>query len=124
MDWPHRCAAQPARGPDATHLTGAFLRSKHALQSEPHIEAYAATKGGLAALTHALAISAGPAVRVDAIVPGWIVTDNGRKPAPRRSPKPRRQDHAQHPAGRVGTPQDIGDLSVYLLSAQSGFITG
>lgn len=127
----------------ATNLTGAFLCSKHALsslqeshgaivhiastralQSEPHTEAYAATKGGLVALTHAMAVSAGPAVRVNAILPGWIATDDWRKPASRRAPKLSRQDHAQHPAGRVGTPKDIGDMAVYLLSAQAGFITG
>lgn len=127
----------------ATNLTGAFLCSKHALpalarqrgaivhigssralQSEPNTEAYAATKGGLMALTHAMAISAGPAVRVNAILPGWIATDDWRKPATRRLPKLSRKDHAQHPAGRVGTPPDIGALAVYLLSAQSGFVTG
>ena len=127
----------------ATNLTGAFLCSKHALhalaenhgaiihiastralQSEPHTEAYAATKGGLVALTHAMAVSAGPAVRVNAILPGWIVTDDWRKPAARRTPKLSRQDHAQHPAGRAGTPQDIGALAVYLLSAQAAFVTG
>ncbi len=127
----------------ATNLMGAFLCSKHALvqlaknngailhiastralQSEPHTEAYAATKGGLVALTHAMAISAGPAVRVNAILPGWIATDDWRKPSTRRTPKLSKQDHAQHPVGRVGTPQDIGGLAVYLLSAQSGFITG
>ncbi len=127
----------------ATNLTGAFLCSKHALallkknhgaivhiastralQSEPHTEAYAATKGGLVALTHAMAVSAGPAVRVNAILPGWIATDDWRKPASRRAPKLSKQDHAQHPAGRVGMPQDIGNLAVYLLSASAGFITG
>jgi NAD(P)-dependent dehydrogenase (short-subunit alcohol dehydrogenase family) len=126
----------------ATNLTGAFLCSKHALaqlkksrgailniastralQSEPDTEAYAAAKGGLVALTHAMAISAGP-VRVNAILPGWIATDDWRKPASCRKPKLSRQDHAQHPAGRVGTPQDVGDLAIYLLSAHSGFITG
>lgn len=127
----------------ATNLTGAFLCSKHALpalaesggsilniastralQSEAHTEAYAATKGGLLALTHAMAISSGPAVRVNAILPGWIATDDWRKPASRREPKLSRRDHAQHPVGRVGTPMDIGALAVQLLSAQSGFITG
>ena len=127
----------------ATNLTGAFLCSKHALaslresqgavvhiastralQSEPHTEAYAATKGGLVALTHAMAVSAGPAIRVNAILPGWIATDDWCKPASRRVPKLSKQNHAQHPAGRVGTPQDIGDLAVYLLSAQAAFITG
>ncbi|WP_243040976.1 glucose 1-dehydrogenase [Dyella sedimenti] len=127
----------------ATNLTGAFLCSKHALpalaeargaivniastralQSEPDTEAYAASKGGLVAFTHALAVSAGPQVRVNAILPGWIATDAWRKPAERKPPSLSRQDHAQHPAGRVGTPEDIGALAVYLLSAQSGFVTG
>lgn len=127
----------------AVNLTGAFLCCKHALpalaesngavvniastralQSEPDTEAYAASKGGLLALTHALAVSAGPAVRVNAILPGWIATDAWRKPEVRSSPRLRRADHAQHPAGRVGMPQDIGALAVYLLSAQSGFVTG
>lgn len=126
-----------------TNLTGAFLCSKHALpalakdhgaivniastralQSEPDTEAYAASKGGLMALTHAMAISAGPAVRVNAILPGWIVTDAWRKPAARRAPRLSKRDHAQHPAGRVGTPEDIGALAVHLLSDQAGFITG
>lgn len=126
-----------------TNLTGAFLCSKHALpalktargaivniastralQSEPDTEAYAATKGGLVALTHAMAVSAGPAVRVNAILPGWIATDAWRKPESRRRPSLSRLDHAQHPAGRVGTPDDIGALAVYLLSAAAGFVTG
>lgn len=128
-----------------TSLGGAFLCSKHALpalrdsegggaivniastrahQSEPDSEAYAASKGGLLAFTHALAISAGPAVRVNCISPGWIATDAWRKPHARRKPALSRQDHAQHPAGRVGTPQDIGALAVYLLSADAGFVTG
>jgi len=127
----------------ATNLTGPFLCSKHALpalrqrhgaivniastralQSEPDTEAYAATKGGLLAFTHALAVSAGPEVRVNAILPGWIATDAWRKPSERNTPKLSRRDHAQHPAGRVGTPEDIGALAVYLLSAQSAFVTG
>ncbi|MEI7037382.1 glucose 1-dehydrogenase [Fulvimonas yonginensis] len=127
----------------ATNLTGTFLCSKHALpalaeaggaivniastralQSEPDTEAYAASKGGMLAFTHALAVSAGPAVRVNAILPGWIAVDGWKKPGERRTPKLSRKDHAQHPAGRVGMPQDIGALAVYLLSPQSGFVTG
>ncbi len=127
----------------ATNLTGAFLCSKHslphlkqahgaivniastrALQSEPDTEAYAASKGGLLALTHAMAVSAGPDVRVNAILPGWIATDAWRKPASRRTPSLSRRDHSQHPAGRVGTPQDIGAMAVYLLSSASTFVTG
>ncbi|WP_109125614.1 glucose 1-dehydrogenase [Dyella sp. C11] len=127
----------------ATNLTGPFLCSKHALphlrerqgaivniastralQSEPDSEAYAATKGGLLAFTHALAISAGPEVRSNVILPGWIATDAWRKPSERSAPKLSKRDHAQHPAGRVGTPEDIGALAVYLLSSQSSFVTG
>ncbi|WP_201313946.1 SDR family oxidoreductase [Dyella sp. EPa41] len=127
----------------ATNLTGAFLCSKHALpelhkrggaivniastralQSEPDTEAYAASKGGLVAFTHALAISSGPDVRVNAILPGWIATDAWRRPDLRSAPKLSRRDHAQHPVGRVGTPEDIGALAVYLLSSRSGFVTG
>lgn len=127
----------------ATNLTGTFLCSKHALpalaegsgaivniastralQSEPDTEAYAASKGGMLAFTHALAISAGPAVRVNAILPGWIATEAWQKPGERHAPKLSRKDHAQHPVGRVGVPQDIGALAVYLLSPQSGFVTG
>jgi NAD(P)-dependent dehydrogenase (short-subunit alcohol dehydrogenase family) len=127
----------------ATNLTGAFLCSKHALpalaesggaivniastralQSEPDTEAYAASKGGMLAFTHALAISAGPSVRVNATLPGWIATDAWQKPAERHAPRLGRKDHAQHPAGRVGTPRDIGALAVYLLSPQSAFVTG
>ncbi|AND67951.1 hypothetical protein ATSB10_04970 [Dyella thiooxydans] len=127
------------------NLDGAFLCAKHALpalrqapaggaivnvastralQSEPDTEAYAASKGGLLAFTHALAISAGPEVRVNAISPGWVATDGWRKPATRRSPKLSRADHAQHPAGRVGTPEDIGALAAFLLSPKAGFISG
>jgi NAD(P)-dependent dehydrogenase (short-subunit alcohol dehydrogenase family) len=127
----------------ATNLTGAFLCCKHALpalrkakgavvniassrlvQSEPHTEPYATTKGGLFAFTHALAISEGPRVRVNCVSPGWVVTDAWRKPSARRAPKLSKRDNEQHPVGRVGTPEDIGALVVFLLSSQSGFITG
>jgi NAD(P)-dependent dehydrogenase (short-subunit alcohol dehydrogenase family) len=127
----------------ATNLTGTFLCSKHALpalaeaggaivniastralQSEPDTEAYAASKGGMLAFTHALAVSAGPSVRVNAILPGWIAVDAWKKPGERHVPRLSRRDHAQHPVGRVGTPQDIGTLAVYLLSPLSAFVTG
>lgn len=126
-----------------SHLTGAFLCTRAALpalraaqgaivniastrawQSEPHTEPYAAAKGALVAFTHALAVSEGPAVRVNAISPGWIATEAWRKPTARRRPALSRRDHAQHPAGRVGTPQDIGALAVYLLGPDAGFVTG
>ncbi|MBJ7515858.1 MAG: SDR family oxidoreductase, partial [Stenotrophomonas sp.] len=76
------------------------------------------------AFTHALAVSAGPAVRVNSISPGWISTGAWQAPSRRRTPKLSKDDHAQHPAGRVGQPEDIGALAVYLLSDMAGFITG
>ena len=116
------------------NLTGVFLMTKHAaphlrrsrgavvniastraLQSEPDTEAYAATKGGVVALTHAMAISLGPQVRVNCISPGWIDTGKHRI---------RRADHAQHPAGRVGRGEDIAELVDFLLSEKAGFTTG
>jgi NAD(P)-dependent dehydrogenase (short-subunit alcohol dehydrogenase family) len=100
------------------------IASTRAAQSEPHTEPYAAAKGALLALTHALAVSEGPHVRVNAVSPGWIATDAWRKPAARRAPKLSKRDHAQHPAGRVGTPEDVAALVVYLLGPQSGFVTG
>ena len=115
------------------NLTGYFLMAKHAapflrkakgaivniastraLMSERDTEAYAASKGGVVALTHALAVSLGPDVRVNCISPGWIET--------RKEAKHSDADRLQHPAGRVGVPQDIAELADYLISA--GFVTG
>lgn len=127
----------------AVNLTGAFLATKHAvrhlrrtrgaivniastraLQSEPDTIAYAATKGGLVALTHALAVSLGPAIRVNCISPGWIATDSYKPRKTRRAPELRAVDHRQHPVGRVGVPEDIAALCTWLLSAEAGFVTG
>lgn len=91
------------------------ISSTRALMSEPNTEAYAATKGGVDALTHALAISLGPRVRVNGIRPGWINT---------RDEKLSKRALAQHPAGRVGTSADISGLVIYLASEQAGFVTG
>jgi NAD(P)-dependent dehydrogenase (short-subunit alcohol dehydrogenase family) len=91
------------------------IASTRAHMSEPHTESYAASKGGILALTHALAISLGPDIRANVISPGWINSQS----APLSQ-----QDHAQHPAGRVGTVEDIASLAAYLLGPESGFITG
>ncbi|MEI7712995.1 MAG: SDR family oxidoreductase [Rhodospirillales bacterium] len=91
------------------------ISSSRAHMSEPGSEAYAASKGGLLALTHALAISLAPDVRVNCVSPGWIDT---------KGPAPTARDHAFHPAGRVGTVADIGALVGFLVGPDSGFITG
>jgi NAD(P)-dependent dehydrogenase (short-subunit alcohol dehydrogenase family) len=91
------------------------IASTRAHMSEPHTEAYAASKGGLVALTHALAISLGPDVRVNCISPGWIFT---------KGDPPRPEDHAFHPAGRVGTAEDIAAMAAFLVGPESGFVTG
>ena len=100
------------------------ITSTRACMSEPNTEAYAASKGGLSALTHALAISLGPEVRVNAIAPGWIATDGWKPRAARKPPKLSAEDHAQHPVGRVGRPEDIAECALYLVSDAAGFITG
>jgi NAD(P)-dependent dehydrogenase (short-subunit alcohol dehydrogenase family) len=97
------------------------LASTRAAQSEPDTEAYAASKGGLLALTHALAMSLGPEIRVNAVSPGWI---DARDPSQRRAEPLTESDHAQHPAGRVGTVEDVAAMVAWLLSRNAGFVTG
>lgn len=126
-----------------TNLTGCFLTVKYAvphlrkqkgaivnisstraLQSEPHTEAYSASKGGLLSLTHAMAVSLGSDIRVNAILPGWIDVGPYRRKSARREPVLDPREHRQHPAGRIGRPEDIAALTAFLLSAAAGFITG
>lgn len=102
-----------------------FIASTRALQSEPNSEAYAASKGGLLALTHALATTLGPAgIRVNCISPGWIEVGPWQKRAKRTEPRHSARDKAQHPVSRVGTPADIAAAVAFLASEQAGFITG
>ena len=93
------------------------IASTRAFMSEPDTESYAASKGGLAALTHALAISLAPDIRVNCVSPGWIATKD--------YDKLRGNDHAQHPAGRVGKPEDVAEVVDWLLDRnRAGFMTG
>jgi len=101
------------------------LSSTRALMSEPGTEAYSASKGGILALTHAMAVSLGPdGIRVNAVSPGWIETGDWQLSARSKTPRHSERDKLQHPVGRVGVPYDIADLCVYLSSEQAGFITG
>ena len=100
------------------------ITSTRAYMSEADTFAYSAAKGGLVALTHSLAISLGPQVRVNAIAPGWIATDAWKPRNQRKEPELRDIDHQQHPVGRVGRPEDVAALAAYLVSDESTFMTG
>lgn len=91
------------------------ISSSRDRMSQPFTESYTAAKGGIAALTHALAISLAGRVRVNSISPGWIDTRGNCYDG---------ADVRQHPAGRVGNPLDIANMVLYLCSEKSGFITG
>ena len=91
------------------------ISSSRDRMSQPQTESYTAAKGGIAALTHALAVSLSGRVRVNSISPGWIDTSFELYTGP---------DAAQHPAGRVGNPMDIAHMALFLCSDKAGFITG
>lgn len=91
------------------------ISSSRDRMSQPQTESYTAAKGGIAALTHALAVSLSGKVRVNSISPGWIDTDFAVYEG---------ADAAQQPAGRVGNPLDIANMVLYLCSDKAGFITG
>ena len=91
------------------------ISSSRDRMSQPQTESYTAAKGGIAALTHALAVSFAGRVRVNSISPGWIDTDYTVYTGP---------DAYQQPAGRVGNPLDIANMVLYLCSEKAGFITG
>ena len=91
------------------------ISSSRDRMSQPQTESYTAAKGGISALTHALAVSLSGKVRVNSISPGWIDTDFTVYDGP---------DAVQQPAGRVGNPLDIANMVLYLCSDKAGFITG
>lgn len=91
------------------------ISSSRDRMSQPQTESYTAAKGGIAALTHALAVSLSGKVRVNSISPGWIDTAYTEYDG---------ADALQHPAGRVGNPKDIANMVLFLCSEKAGFITG
>ena len=102
----------PYFAPSYTYI---YFSSSRDRMSQPQTESYTAAKGGISALTHALAVSLSGKVRVNSISPGWIDTDYTDYEG---------SDAAQHPAGRVGNPMDIANMVLYLCSDKAGFITG
>lgn len=99
-----------AEGASIIHISSSRDR-----MSQPFTESYTAAKGGISALTHAMAVSLRGKARVNSISPGWIDTSYTSYSGP---------DAAQHPAGRVGDPMDIANLVLFLCSEKAGFITG
>ena len=102
----------PYFAPEASIINISSSRDR---MSQPQSESYSAAKGGISALTHALAVSLGGKVRVNSISPGWIDTDYTVYEGP---------DAVQQPAGRVGNPLDIANMVLFLCSDKAGFITG
>ncbi|MDR3528902.1 MAG: SDR family oxidoreductase [Rhizomicrobium sp.] len=129
----------------ATNLGGAFLCSQaaakvmakrglggtiinivstRAFMSEPNTEGYSASKGGIVALTHAMAVSLAPyRIRVNAISPGWIEVRDWQKSSKAEAPHHSQEDREQHPVGRVGIPADIAEACQFLAES-AGFMTG
>ena len=102
----------PHFAPGASVINIASSRDR---MSQPQTESYTAAKGGIAALTHALAVSLSGKARVNSISPGWIDTTGSDITG---------SDAAQQPVGRVGKPEDIAEMALFLCSDKAGFITG
>ena len=126
----------------ATNLTGTFFCSRYlipslretkgsivnmcstrAFQSEANTESYSASKGGIFSLTHAMAVSLAPDVRVNSISPGWIDVSAIKKKKIARQVPLSEEDHLQHPAGRVGNAWDIARMVLFLMDAENSFVT-
>ena len=103
---------QPHFAPGASVINISSSRDR---MSQPQTESYTAAKGGIAALTHAMAVSLAGKARVNSISPGWIDTTGSEISG---------ADALQQPAGRVGKPEDIAEAVLFLCSEKAGFITG
>lgn len=120
------CAQAAAQAMARRKRGGAIvtIASTRAFMSEPDTEAYAASKGGIVALTHALALSLGPmGIRVNCVSPGWIETRDWQFGGRAAQPVHTERDRSQHPVGRVGRPEDIAQACFYL-AEQAEFVTG
>lgn len=120
------CAQAVARRMAARRRGGAIVNiaSTRAFMSVAGTEAYTASKGGIVALTHGMAISLGPmGIRVNSVSPGWIETRDWQYSPRAAAPVHSKRDRLQHPVGRVGKPEDIADACFYLVE-QAGFMTG
>ena len=120
------CAQAVARRMAERGKGGAIVNiaSTRAFMSEAGTEAYTASKGGIVALTHGMAISLGPVgIRANSVSPGWIETRDWQYSQRAAAPVHSERDRLQHPVGRVGKPEDIADACFYLVE-QAGFMTG
>jgi NAD(P)-dependent dehydrogenase (short-subunit alcohol dehydrogenase family) len=120
------CAQAAARRMVRRGQGGAIvtIASTRAFMSEPGTEAYTASKGGIVALTHGMAISLGPhGIRVNCVSPGWIETRDWKASPRAQKPAHSERDRMQHPVGRVGRPDDVADACLYLADS-AGFVTG
>ena len=99
------------------------IASTRAFMSQPETESYSAAKGGIIALTHAMCATLAGRVRVNAISPGWIDTGSFQHDD-KYEPAYSEADERQHPSGRVGRPEDIARMALFLCSESAGFIDG
>ncbi|MEK9969404.1 MAG: SDR family oxidoreductase [Ferrovibrio sp.] len=119
------CSQQTAREMTRRGIHGAIVNiaSTRAFMSEPDTEGYTASKGGIVALTHGMAMSLAPhRIRVNSISPGWIETRDWQHASRAQAPQHSQADLEQHAVGRVGRPEDVAEACLYL--ANAGFVTG
>jgi NAD(P)-dependent dehydrogenase (short-subunit alcohol dehydrogenase family) len=120
------CSQGAAREMAKRELGGVIINiaSTRAHMSEPNTEGYTASKGGIVALTHGMAISLAPyRIRVNAVSPGWIEVGDWKKRSKAEQPHHSKKDREQHPVGRVGRPEDIAE-ACHFLAEHASFMTG